>query len=412
MIIAATLALGAAAPDAVAATGSISGTVTDFATEEPLEGIEVCANPTNWYLAANAEGNPGGCTHTGTDGTYTIGNLESENPNHTVIGYEVEFRSEKSVEEGGYFRQRYNEKPSYESGDKVPVTSGAVTGIDAKLKLPGRIEGFVSAAETGLPVEEVEVCAWDANGWETEGWIFRSCDLTAEDGSYAISISQAGEYEVEFAPPRTSPGLALQFFDQQARWEGAEVLSVGLSETITGVDASLHPGGTISGHVTRAINGQPLSSVQVCSIDASDDELWTCKWTEEDGGYELFSLSQGSYKVVFSPESEEWEELETWEDGFPTQFWDDQATLASANVISLGHKSVTGIDAGLGPAPPKPLAPPLPLTGSQIAPQSSPAAPKPAPRRKCGSGHKARKVRAHSRCVKRHPHKPKDRTHR
>lgn len=136
------------------------------------------------------------------------------------------------------------------------------------------------------------MCAWDANGWETEGWIFRSCDLTAEDGSYAISISQAGEYEVEFAPPRTSPGLALQFFDQQARWEGAEVLSVGLSETITGIDASLHPGGTISGHVTRAINGQPLGSVQVCSIDASDDELWTCTWTEEDGGYELFSLSR------------------------------------------------------------------------------------------------------------------------
>lgn len=187
---------------------------------------------------------------------------------------------------------------------------------------------------------------------------------------------------------------------------------MGLSETITGVDASLHPGGTISGHVTRAINGQPLGSVQVCSVDASDDELWTCTWTEEGGGYELFSLSQGSYKVVFSPESEEWEELETWEDGFPTQFWDDQTTLASANVISLGHKSVTGIDAGLGPAPPKPPAPPLPLTGSQIAPQSSPAAPKPAPRRKCGPGHKARKAGAHSRCVKRHPHKPKDRTYR
>src|SRR4029077_14863318 len=113
-----------------------------------------------------------------------------------------------------------------------------------------------------------------------------------------------------------------------------------------GIDASLRPAGTISGHVTRAINDQPLRNIQVCSIDASDDQLWTCTWTDEDGSYELFSLSEGPYKVVFSPESEEWEELETWEDGFPTQFWGDQVTLAGANVISLGDESVTGIDAG------------------------------------------------------------------
>ncbi len=376
--------------------------MTDYATGEPIEGIEVCASPTNWYSDPEAEGNAGGCTHTTVDGTYTIGNLESENPDHTVIGYAVEFRSDK--EEEDYFIQYYDEESNEYTANVVPVTSGVVAGIDAQLKSPGRIEGSVSATEADLPVKGVEVCAY-----AVEGWVVRRCDWTAGDGSYAIPIRLAGEYEIEFVPPHTTPGLALQFFDQQARWEGAEVLSVGPSEAITGVDASLRPGGTISGHVTRAIDGQPLRNIQVCSIDASDDELWTCTWTDEDGSYELFSLSEGPYKVVFSPESEEWEELEAWEDGFPTRFWGDQVTLAGANVISLGDESVAGIDAGLGPAPPKPS--PLPFSGPQIAPLPSPAAPRSA-RRRCGSGRKAEKVRGHSRCVKSRPHKHKDRTYR
>jgi hypothetical protein len=256
-------------------------------------------------------------------------------------------------------------------------------------------------------VAGVEVCAWEA-----EGWVVR-CDWTASDGSYAIPIRVAGEYEVEFAPPRQSPGLALQFFDQQARWEGAEVLSVGLSETITGIDASLHSGGTISGHITRAIDGQPLGNIPVCAIDVVDSQLWMCSWTDEDGNYELFSLSEGPYKMVFSPDSEDWEELEMWEDSFPTQFWDDQATLDGAHVISLGPESVTGIDASLGPAPPTKSASPLPLVSPQIiplAPPASGATPKKATtRRHCGPGHKGQQVKGHFRCVRIHPHR---RTHR
>lgn len=403
MIVSAGLALGAtSASDALAATGSISGTVTDFATGEPIEGIEVCAQPTNWYWApGEMEGHPGDCTHTAADGTYSMSDLESENPDHTVIYYEVKFSTnEKREEVEVYYAQYYDEKVlNKEQPDGVAVNSGPVTGIDARMKSPAWIEGTVSEAVTGRPVEGVLACLYWAEG---EGI---RCNRSAHDGSYALPAEVEGEYEIEFYPPQESPGLALQFYDQQARWEGAEVLNVGLGETITGIDASLHPGGAIAGQVTKAINGQPTEGIQVCAIDAGDDQIWTCSWTNQQGDYELFSLSEGPYRVVFSPAVGEWEGLESWNDGFPTQFWNDQTTLAAADVISLGHETVTGIDAGLGPAPPKPAASPIP-------PLTSPAAPESTHRRKCAHGRKARMVGGHIRCVKRHPDKHKRRTHR
>src|SRR6185312_15058070 len=86
-------AVGAAAP-AVAATGSIAGTVTGAGSDRPIAGIRVCAN-------GHPFGPIGGCELTDADGKYEIGALE---PGLYRIAFEEEGRQ-------NYLAQWYPDKP-------------------------------------------------------------------------------------------------------------------------------------------------------------------------------------------------------------------------------------------------------------------------------------------------------------
>lgn len=363
--------------DARAGTGSIAGTVTSVATGAPIEGVEVCASPVAWTQEPGQEGIVGGCTKTGADGTYLLANRMS-------LEYRIEFRPD----EHEYVSEYYDNKPNWEQAKKVVVESAPVIGIDAELDSPAMVEGTVVSAADGLPVEGVEACAYRVTDF------YGACDWTASDGSYAIKVWYPGEYEIEFAPGFSGRELALQSYDRQDDWEDAEILPIGLSETIAGIDAELRPGGRISGRVSRAATNQPLIGIRVCSIDASTGRLWTCTWTEEDDGtYSLPHLAQGVYKVVFSPNLAEWlPEGEKDSDGLPTQFWNNQTTLAAANPISIGSAggTLTGVDALYGPRPPSAVPPSIPAT----TPPTPPAA------RKCKDGKKLKLVEGKRRCVK------------
>ena len=91
--------------DAFALQGSISGTVTDAQTGEALSGIsvEVYDSITGNYVSSG---------YTGTDGTYTIGRLQSGS-------YKVQFRNY----EGIYFDEWHNNKADFCAADDVAVGS-------------------------------------------------------------------------------------------------------------------------------------------------------------------------------------------------------------------------------------------------------------------------------------------------
>jgi hypothetical protein len=371
--------LAVAAPSsALAATGSISGTVTDASSHLGIEGVRVCAeDENNWE---NWE-----CRRTAGDGSYEITGLETG-------AYIVEFRS---VEGQDYRRQYYDGKSYWEEADPVTVAAGDTSGIDAELAPAPSIQGTVTATEDGLPAEEVEVCAFDVVYEEYAG-----CEWTGADGSYSIQLFEAGEYKVEFWPAPSGRNLALQFWDHENRWAEADTVSVAEGETKTGIDADLAPGAAITGHVSSAATGLPLEEIRVCSIDAPSGQLWTCTWTNENGNYGLRYLSEGAYKVVFSPELSEWfPGAEGENDGFPTQFWNNQSTLAAANVISFGAGgTATGVDARLGS--PAVAAPPV-VTPPVVVPPRRRVVHKP----NCKRGFKVKKVKGKYRCVKVHRHK-------
>jgi hypothetical protein len=259
----------------------------------------------------------------------------------------------------------------------------------------------VTRSSDGEPVEEVEVCAWTADTEELGG-----CGFSEANGTYSIQGLEPGEFKVEFWPVFSGQNLAYQFYDHRDRWAEADIVSLEAGETATEIDAELDPGATIAGTVTSAASGVPLREIPVCSIDAPTGQLWVCDWTDSSGRYELPFLSKGQYKVAFSLEFREFfgEEVFPGEenDGYPTQFWNNQTSLATANAILLSTgQAASGIDARLGTPPPVVT----PVTSHPIAHRKK-------PRKHCRKGFVKKKVKGKARCVKRHKHRHRRQHHR
>jgi hypothetical protein len=359
---------------AAASAGSISGTVTDAETLKPVEEVEVCA-----WLLESEEGFR--CTETDAAGAYELEELaEGE--------YAVEFWASYL----GYATQFYDDESNWEQADPVVVGSEPVTGIDAALRPRPGITGTVTRSSDGEPVEEVEVCAYPVDPKVEE--TFSECGYTQADGTYYVEL-EPGKYKVEFWPGGPGQNLAFQFYNGRTHWSEADAVVVKPGERTGGIDAGLEPGATISGTVSSAAGGVGLEEIPVCSIDSPSGELLTCNWTAADGSYALRHLPGDQYKVVFSIDFSEWFGEPVFlgeDDGFATQFWNNQTTLAAANVIALATgQSVSGIDARIG--------------SSVTPPVIRPITPVPTvhhPRKRCRRGYVRKKVKGRMRCVKRH----------
>jgi hypothetical protein len=210
MLALATMLVSAASASAV---GSISGTVIDSVTEEPIDDVEVCAQ-TEEELSFED------CTFTSSSGQYTLSELAADE-------YAVEFWAPYL----GYRTQYYDGKATFAEADLVAVTTGTVTGIDAELEeIPGSIGGTVTDAASSAPIAGVEVCAY-----EVVEEFFR-CTETGAGGAYSILALDAGEYIVEFWAQHL--GYAVQYYNGSASFEGADLVAVAES-SVTGINAAL-----------------------------------------------------------------------------------------------------------------------------------------------------------------------------
>lgn len=355
------LGLAAFAP-AAALAGSISGTVTDAVTHEPIEGLEVCAYP------SSAEEEVWFCEDTDSNGEYTIAELEADE-------YGVEFWGRPL----NYIPQYYDGQTDWGERNEVLVGTDPVTGIDAEMVEGGGIEGEVDRAADGVPVEAALVCAWTISGEE-----FGGCAETDSSGEYAIQGMAEGEYEVEFWAAEQD--LLTQYYDHKDHWWEANPVTVTLGAVTPGIDADLFAAARVEGQVRLAKDGSPLSEVEVCAW-STDLEVGggRCGLTGGDGRYVVTGLAGDDYKVEFwSYESE------------LGQYWDHKASWDEANVLSLAAgSSTTAIDADLGPGP---VAPPVVATPPP--PAFPPLATKPRPKH-CKKGFRKKRVHGKVRCVKR-----------
>jgi hypothetical protein len=379
-------ALGLAAP-AVAAGGSISGTVKSADTDEGIEGIYVCANSPNFGVI-------GGCTGTDADGNYKIDGLQA---NWYSVSFEEEGRK-------NYVAQWYRLAAHREDALGVQVgPDQEVTGIDAELETGGQVTGRVTDVETGSPIEFVEVCAPQIDSVEEIRTIH--CDRTDSEGNYTVQALPTGNYKIEFG---TTPGslnqvnYIHQYFPAKSRWDEAEVRSISAGSTWTGVDAAMQRGVEISGTVTDTSGAPVVWQSRICALDAGSEAIVQCAPPEKDGIYRIGGLPFGSYKVSFGVDVEDEPGLVLRPDGFLPQYYNGKPTFAAADTLSSAGPNVfTGIDARLerGDDPVKPLPP---VTGPDPSLWASPPTVKPRKQLRCKKGFRKQRVKGKPRCVKVH----------
>jgi hypothetical protein len=231
----ASVALFAAAPASRAAvvhTASISGVVTNAATQLPVAGIEVFAYSTKANFsekeALEAGAGSSGVARTNREGRYTISALDGET-------FEVVFEvPEESTL--GFVPQLYANRSIFGEGTPVTLAAGeAREGVDAALQAGGAIAGTVIAEQGGDPVGAAIACAFGPPGAHppAEG----GCTSTGVTGAYVLRGLPVGEYRVFFLAER----FAAQFFDHVATEAAARAVSVAVGSITPRIDAALEP---------------------------------------------------------------------------------------------------------------------------------------------------------------------------
>lgn len=388
---------GVVAPNALAATGSISGTVTGAPSHAGVAGVEACA----WETKNEGEiiESKEHCVFTASNGDYEIGLLGEGT-------YLVLFWPRAQGQ--NYLPQFYDQDGHWPS-DSVTVDDGPTTGINMELPEGGSISGRVTEEVGDKPLAGVMVCA-NRQFEEREP---PSCALTNEDGRYEIVGLRTYEYTLKFSPEYSGLQYFGEYFDNKIFGNGypPTPVSVSAGSVTAGIDAELKPAAEIRGVVTTAADGTPLGKILVCTapihsfFESSFPDEVKCSRTNSSGSYSIKELEGGQYKVLFSLELRDYihyfPPLEPEEDGYPTRYWNEKDTFWDADVLTLSAPTVaSSIDARLGPFPPPPSTQsPLPTAQQFVKP-------------KCKLGRHLKTVKGKRRCVRAHAHPQKHASHK
>jgi hypothetical protein len=211
----------------------------------------------------------------------------------------------------------------------------------------GGVEGKVTDASTHDAVSGIEVCAIVTDfellsEEESELEHAVGCTETGTGGEYEISGLRAGSYYVAFlSPPESKLDYVAELYNGAFEFSAATQVQVAAGAKTPNVDVGLALGAEIAGDVTDAATGTPLAGVQACAFRTGGSgtlEPVSCAHSEAGGDYTIRGLPSGSYKLEYSAT------------GFEPSFFDDKASLAEAEAISvLAPARTSGIDEALTP---------------------------------------------------------------
>ena len=258
--------------------GTISGTVKDAVTQQPLSNTVI-----EFYTAeVLADSN---VVYTDQNGNYTIGVFEGNYILNTFRFF------------GYYYRQYYKE--AYNPFDATPITVSQdnlnVTGIDFYLTSPepgsNIIRGYVRD-EAFYSLSNVEVYAiplFEGN------WIAAKTNFF---GEYILRDIKNGEYILLFY----KEGFISQYYNNVYQWEDAFVFNLTGSQNITTSDVYLDSldsfGGEILGNVSTN-SGSCLSATLLSAVNSSGkvvSSILSCY----NGNYIIPFLENGTYKIKAS----------------------------------------------------------------------------------------------------------------
>ena len=293
--------------------GSIAGTVSSSTT--PGMGIPGVVS-TIYNSATNTAI---GSTATGAGGSYLFTRLPTGS-------YKVRF---SRGAEGCFGVTWYNARPDSATADPVPVTAGSGTsGINAFFPT-GTINGTVTAANGATPLFQASVRVKDA----ATGTYSTTRNTTAA-GNYEFTDLSPGSYKIQFSSPVTAVPYVTEWYIDKYSEATADSVALAAGETKT-ANASLAPGGTITGVVTDSSTGAGIMFATVMAYDSVDQVASAV--TDDTGAYTLNGLrTGGSYKIQFT------------HGGHVSQWYANKSTQPEADPVAVPTLTpVTGINARL-----------------------------------------------------------------
>lgn len=266
--------------------GSISGTVFQADGTTPISGATVTVN--------TASTGGGGGTYfsksvtTGGDGTYSMPGVPAGNYTASAVayGYAIEYYSSS----GGTADPTQATPFAVEAGFNTP-------DINFSLDPGGTISGTVSTGDTPpVPLVGAVVAAIPVEG-QSKG--FKA--VTDDSGAYTIvglPFSDDG-YKLLATGGMGNPQYARQWYDGANVSANATPVPVGAQDPhVVDKNFQLPLGGSISGSITKAEDGQPAQNAWVEVYDYETREGITRQSTYPDGSYVVQGLATGTYTVA------------------------------------------------------------------------------------------------------------------
>jgi hypothetical protein len=308
--------------------GKITGVVTAGTSSGPrLAGICVLVGPTGSVGPAREAA-------TSANGTYVVPGLASGR-------YRVQF-APGCGNNGNYLPENYP--------GTVAVTAGRThAGINGVLALGARISGVVTDTR-GRPIGGI--CVTVAGG--PRGLTLNGTQ-TAANGSYAVGQLRAGNYVVQFTGGCGNRGSYAPQGYHGTNVNVPQQVVVGAAQQLTGINATMQPGATISGRVTSG-SGAGLGGVCVFVTTPGLVEnpeviifgpepfvpAVDFATTGSGGRYQVSDLQPGHYELAFAGCGAKGDLVTQWYSGRPG--------AGPAAIISAGARHLTaGLDVAMRP---------------------------------------------------------------
>jgi hypothetical protein len=172
------------------------------------------------------------------------------------------------------------------------ISIAAIGGV-ASAAPTGSIAGYVYKADGVTPVAGAYVGAHDST---TGGWVEGS--YTSASGAYIIDGLSSGSYRVR----ASAPGYIPEWYDEVSTFESATTVSVSAPNETSGIDFTLTPASSISGHVYHTDGTTPLPGASVAvyeDVSVPGTWMWLAEgYSGADGSYSITTgTGAGTYRV-------------------------------------------------------------------------------------------------------------------
>lgn len=320
-LVAAVGPLAFAAP-AAAADQTISGTVTDSAAN-PVSGF--CVTATRYSGSGSTVLVP---ARTAADGSYAISGPGVAPGDYTLQFAICQNGPAGPVSNYDLIPEYWDDRPDLSSADHFAVGEGeSVTGKDATVQIGARVSGTISG-----PGGPMTGCV------SLYGPGVAAGTQTGPSGDYTYRRLPPGEYKLRFSGCADPPQLAAEWYDDKPTGSQATPITLDAAEVMSGVDATLSPGGTIAGTVTGP-GGTAVEGVCVTVFDG-DGQQAAKVHTDASGRYSAGGLFAAPHRVRYEDCNHR--------ANVASEYFEDAGSLAAADPIAVTEGGIAQANAQLG----------------------------------------------------------------